>query len=67
MPTGLMFTCETSNCKVEICNFCNLFFNQMIVAPLCEQTLLYLYAVNIRVMYILVPEEKSFDWSCIIF
>ena len=36
MPTGLMLTCETSNCKVEICNFDNLFFNQMIVAPLCE-------------------------------
>ena len=28
MPTGLMLTCETSKCKVEICNFDNLFFNQ---------------------------------------
>ena len=26
--TGLTFTCETSKCKVEICNFDNLFFNQ---------------------------------------
>ena len=28
MPTGLMFTCETSKCKIEICNCANLFFNQ---------------------------------------
>ena len=42
MPTGLMLTCETSKCNVENCNFDNPFFNQMVVAPLCEQTLLYL-------------------------
>ena len=40
MPTGLMLTCETSNCEVEICNFDNLFSIKMTVAPLCEQTLL---------------------------
>ena len=28
LSTGLMLTCETSKCKVEICNFDNLFFNQ---------------------------------------
>ena len=28
MPTGLMLTCETSKCQVEICNFDNIFFNQ---------------------------------------
>ena len=38
----------------------------MIVAPLCEQTLLYLYAIKIR-LCILVPEENSFDWFCINF
>ena len=27
-PTGLMLTCDTSKCKIEICNFVNLFFNQ---------------------------------------
>ena len=28
MPTGLILTCETSKCKVKICNFDNLVFNQ---------------------------------------
>ena len=36
----------------------------MIVAPLCEQTLLYLYAIKIS---ILVPDESSFNWFCINF
>ena len=49
--TGLTFTCETSKCKVEICNFDNLFSIKMIVAPLCEQTLRYLYAVKVRILY----------------
>ena len=57
MPTGLMLTCETSECQVEICNFDNIFFN--------KQTLLFLYAIKIRILYILVPEESSFDWFCI--
>ena len=38
----------------------------MIVAPLCEQTLLYLYAVRSE-FCILVPEENSFDWFYINF
>ena len=42
MPTGLMLTCETSKCNVENCNFDKPFFNQMVVATICEQTLLYL-------------------------
>ena len=34
MPTGLMFTCETSKCKVENCKFDNPFFKQNnIMAP----------------------------------
>ena len=49
MPTGLMLTCGTSKCKVEICNFDNLFFNQ----NNSEQTLLlHLYTVKIRMLYI---------------
>ena len=49
MPTGLMLTCLASKCKVEICNFDNLFFNQ----NNSEQTLLlHLYTVKIRMLYI---------------
>ena len=52
LPTGLMLTCGTCKYKVEICNLDNLFFKQMNVATLCEQTLPYLYAVKIRIVYI---------------
>ena len=53
MPAGLMLTCETSKCKVEICNFDNLFLIKIIMALLCEQTLLlHLYTVKIRILYI---------------
>ena len=58
MPTGLMLTCETSECKVEICNFDNLLFNQNACGPLCEQILLYFYAVKIRILYISSWGEK---------
>ena len=38
MPTGLMLTCETSKCKIEICN---LFFNPKD----CGTTMLMNFAV----------------------
>ena len=48
LTAGLMLTCETSKCKVEICNFDNLFLIKIIMALLCEQTLLlHLYTVKI--------------------
>ena len=60
MPTGLMLTYETSKCKIEICNCANLFSIKINVASLCEQTLLQLYAVKIRIC-IVVPEKNSLD------
>ena len=52
MLTGLMFTCEASKCKVEFAIFTIYFSIKKIVTALFEQTLLYLYTVGLKILYI---------------
>ena len=63
--TNLILTCETSKCKVEICNFDSLFFNQNDcgIPMRTNFALLVCSRLKIRILYIL-PVEESFDWSC---
>ena len=59
MPNGYYHI--NNACKVEIAIY---FAINLFVPLLCKQNMLYLYAEQ---NVVLVPEEKSFDWSCITF
>ena len=66
MPTGLMLTCNTSKCEVEICNFDNIFFNQNDCGTPMNK--LCCTCMQQRSEFcILVPEESSVDCFCINF